>query len=451
MAVTVNTKSLTLANKNLAESQEARFIVGESFEGRRRILGICSKFRLSQNGNVGILFAALAPVLIGMLGAAIDFAQYNRFRSDLQSIADSAAIAGARYYTISGANKKIPLNVAKDVAVKKIDRIKGVGDAMITSSADKDERTVLVDIKYAFTPTFLTALIENPLTIKVSSQAQSVGVSNTCLIALSDNKKSALLVADDAQLSGVNCAVYSNSTHKKGIQSEDRASVDTVFNCSSGGFRGRAGSFVPAVIEDCPPRDDPLVDFIPPPTGHCARRVNFIANARRVLDPGVYCFGLHITGNSVVTLRPGIYVIKNSSFTVQDTAKIKGEGVSFYFIDDASMDIGRDTTVEFTAPEVGPMAGILMFQERSAPHSHKYKISSNNARTMVGTLYFPSAKITIDADQPVAVASAYTAILAEEIEIKNSGVLVLNSDYEATNVPVPDGLAGGGGTIRLRN
>ncbi len=41
-----------------------------------------------------------------------------------------------------------------------------------------------------------------------------------------------------------------------------------------------------------------------------------------------------------------------------------------------------------------------------------YRIISNNARTMLGTIYLPSGRVVIDADKPVADQSAYTVLVA---------------------------------------
>ena len=50
--------------------------------------------------------------------------------------------------------------------------------------------------------------------------------------------------------------------------------------------------------------------------------------------------------------------------------------------------------------------------------------------------------LLIDSKKPVADQSAYTAIVANSIELNSGPNLILNSDYEATDVPVPSGIAG---------
>ena len=52
------------------------------------------------------------------------------------------------------------------------------------------------------------------------------------------------------------------------------------------------------------------------------------------------------------------------------------------------------------------------------------------------------ASLVVDAKQPVADQSAYTAIVAQSIELNMGPNLVLNADYDMTDVPVPAGIAG---------
>ena len=413
----------------------------------------CFKNLLAQrNGNVAMIFALIAPLLIGVVGAGVDYAQYNRFKSELQAIADSAAIAGARAYAISGTNKKIPKNVAENLVTRKLKLGKGMATAKSEAVANDQENTVRVDIKHSFVPSFLTAIIENPIKVEVTSQAESVGSANICVIALSDNKKDAILLNQNASLVGNDCAIYSNSTHNNGISASGNASVSTVLNCSAGGYEGNALAFTPAVITDCPPREDPLATLPVPVSGPCSPVLNGVSDITTTLNPGVYCGGLTIGGTANVTLSPGIYIFKESDLTVSGSATIQGEDVTLFFEGNgASLFFDENTTIDLSGPENGNLAGVLIYQDRFANGSGDFVVRSNNAHTLVGTIYLPVGDFIIDASAPVAASSEYTAIIADEVEILNASALVLNSDYAATDVPVPEGLAGANGVVRLRN
>jgi hypothetical protein len=55
----------------------------------------------------------------------------------------------------------------------------------------------------------------------------------------------------------------------------------------------------------------------------------------------------------------------------------------------------------------------------------------------------------IDANAPVADKSAYTAIVARMLTLYGGPHLVLNTNYEQTDVPVPDGIKGVGQPVQL--
>ncbi len=71
-----------------------------------------------------------------------------------------------------------------------------------------------------------------------------------------------------------------------------------------------------------------------------------------------------------------------------------------------------------------------------------HKISSNNARNLLGTIYLSRSILLVDADAPVADASAYTAIITGRLWLQAGPTLTLNANYSKTTVPVPGGLMG---------
>jgi hypothetical protein len=115
-----------------------------------------------------------------------------------------------------------------------------------------------------------------------------------------------------------------------------------------------------------------------------------IRNRDRTLNPGVYCGGLMIMGNSRVRLNPGVYIVQNGLFKVGNRATLIGENVGFYLTGtDTLMFFDRGSTIDLTAPKSGPLAGILFFEDSSAPPLRIHRIASNNARNLLGTIYLP--------------------------------------------------------------
>lgn len=81
-----------------------------------------------------------------------------------------------------------------------------------------------------------------------------------------------------------------------------------------------------------------------------------------------------------------------------------------------------------------------MFEARGASEGRKFRISSDNTRVLLGTIYLPKGSLFVDAQKEVADKSAFTVIVARTIKLEHGPNLVLNTDYLSTDVPVPAGL-----------
>ena len=92
---------------------------------------------------------------------------------------------------------------------------------------------------------------------------------------------------------------------------------------------------------------------------------------------------------------------------------------------------------------------VLFFQEHAAKDGEKFHITSNDARNLLGTIYLPHGRLYIDADADVAKESAYTAVVAQKVELSEGPVLHLNTDYSGTDIPVPAGVGPVGGNVML--
>ena len=57
----------------------------------------------------------------------------------------------------------------------------------------------------------------------------------------------------------------------------------------------------------------------------------------------------------------------------------------------------------------------------------------------------------IDATKPIADKSAYTVLVVKQLHLYSGPNLILNTDYSASNVPVPMGVGPFGAKIFLSN
>lgn len=401
-------------------------------------------------GGIATTFAMALPVIFAALGLASDYAMMTMVRSELQAAADAAAMAGAREIPLARKNADQVTSVAKSFAAYTLTK-----DAATTASAlaldnitveaavIEDFSMVKVDISESWTPFFAHFVASGITPVTVSATAKFLGRNNICVLGLGGGKNTVFLDRN-ARLTGNGCGVFSNSKAADGLAIKEGVTLKAAIVCSGGGASvSGSASVQPEVLTDCPQVKNPLDGRPPPSSASCDYNDKVYSNVTVTLDPGVYCGGLKIDGDSVATLQPGIYIIKDGALVIAGSTRLTGVGVGFFITGDAgSTIITSKTHVSLTAPTAGPMAGLLIYEDPALSVNLKHRISSDDARTLLGTIYLPVGSLIVDAKETVADQSAYTAIVARSVELNMGPNLVLNAYYDMTDVPVPEGIAG---------
>ncbi len=416
---------------------------------------LCAQFRASTAGNFAIVFAAAAPLLLLAVGTAVDYALYANKTSRAQATADAAAIAGAKALSMADASRESIAAVVDAVVQSYMGKgATAHGDLGFASSTEVvnvpgQPMQVAVKLSGKSNSLFAAPFGLGDWTIEMSSVAEVVGTPNVCVLALDASAMGTIYLEKNARVIGQNCAVYSNSGHPNGIKAFNSSLLSAKMICTAGGRTGGSTNFDPDPLVDCPQFDDPLAGRPAPYVGPCVAS-NLIVDSQTVtLSPGTYCGGIRVTGTAAVTFEPGLYVMKDGPLIVDKTASIIGAGTGFYFSGQAAtFRFDTDTTIDLTAPKEGPMAGLLFFGDRSQSNA-PYAILSDHARQLLGTIYLPQGELTIDANQPIADQSAYTAIVARKLKASSGPTVMLNTNYDQTDVPVPAGIRGAGQAVSL--
>ena len=405
-----------------------------------------------------ITFAVSFPVLLLLVGSAIDYGYMYARRTALQGAVDAAALSGARELVLANADEKAINSLTHAAVVGNLGD--GAGGVSVKTVVSFDERTVTVKATQSPGLYLMDGLTGNDDSdIAAHSTARVAGEMPICMLILHPSRRGALTMNNRSRITGNECAIYANSNSSSGIASKNGSLLTSKLTCSGGGFSGDPKYFKPVPLTDCPPIEDPLAGRRPPPVGFCDDdddddddELSF-SSGRRTLSPGTYCNGLAIGGSADVFLRPGIYVIKGGALKVSGKARLTGENVGFYLLgEETTFSFGPNTAIDLTAPRDGPMAGILFFEDRRNDRGNRHVIRSNGARSLVGTFYLPRGRLVIDATKPVFDESAYTVIIARRMNMFSGPNLVLNTDYDDTDIPVPpelDGAAAPGEEIVL--
>lgn len=438
------------------------------------------RLRQDQHGGVLVLVALLMPILMGLSAAALEYAGLVKRRAELQRAADAASIAGVNQFKLANADDAAAINVARTMVLA---QARKAGSApQVTATVLGQHSAVRVDVTETVPLTLGKLVNMASVDIAVRSTAKLAGTTRLCLLALDPNAQGAFHLESAARITASDCSLYSNSVSSSGIQGENASVAKALSTCSAGGFSGPSANFMPPPATNCPPLRDPLIDKVGPTPGACLslgilfdpKKLlgtvdNLLYGANVVsgvatLSPGTYCGGLHITKGAQVTLRPGIYIIKDGPLVVDKNASLTGAGTGFYFTGfRGGLLFDEKSTISLTAPKDGIMAGLLLFEDRTAPPAllsllpldgkgpaklppdgivsrREYRIISDNARTLLGTIYLPVGRLIIDSKRPVADESAYTVIIARMINLYDGPNLMLNARYGATDIPVPKGV-----------
>ena len=399
---------------------------------------------------MALSFAVLAPMLVGVAGGALDVGAFVTHKGELQAAADAAALAAAKEAGLSGWSE----TSAGAVVESYLDtNLRTTSNGVFSALVDVDpvSKQVSVTLEQDHRAYFLVGYFQGSPQIRVKATAQAANNSNICVIGLHGSDAATVSLNTNAVLSAPKCAVYSNSVNQTGLQSTGNALLVSDLACTSGGYQGATKNFNEMPLTDCPAVSDPLASRPHPVYGACKEKDAVYTAYTGELSPGVYCGGLTIRASSNVTLKPGIYVIKDGPLLVQSSSQVDAQGVGLYFTGtDAYFSFESSSIVNIEAPTTGPMAGLIAFQDRTSPEAD-FVITSNKARNLLGTVYLPMGNLIIDANNKVADASAYTAIVVRRLRLSKGPNLVLNTDYNLTPVPVPDGVGPQAVTVKLVN
>jgi Flp pilus assembly protein TadG len=391
-----------------------------------------------------IMMLGIMAVAVFVIGGIVDYMSLSNQKQELQGVADRAAVASAQELIVAkGSDARV-----NSVATSFVDANYTANAHQTTAEIIEKGKAVHVTIIAAPQTYFPGPIARGVKQLQVEATAEISGGGYVCMIGLDPNAPSTLNMSDKARVTAENCAIYSNSKSKASLTLHNLSRVKADMMCVAGGVQGPTSAVTPnAPITDCPPLLDPLRDRPEPKVGllkcdHLLTVLITALNGKVKLKPGVYCAGINILGGDV-TLEPGTYILNNGPLTVSGGGKLQGENVGFYLtglLGLSSIQFDPSSTISLTAPKTGDMAGMLFFEDRRVLIKSGHRIASNNARNLVGTIYLPNNTLTIDSKNPIADQSDYTVIIAKKFEMKDGPELVLNTDYENSPIPVPDGV-----------
>ncbi len=170
------------------------------------------RFMRDRSGQLALIAAIPAPVLLGLTGGANDLVVDQNQLALMQNSAAVAALAAAKEASLRGWTERTAKEVAKAVVAG---NLQGKAFSDTTSfhtdvfvDGPKKSVTVTLDMdQHAF---FVLGYFRHDLHIRVKATARAMGETSLCVIGLDPASSSTVKLSGLGKLTAPDCAVYSN-------------------------------------------------------------------------------------------------------------------------------------------------------------------------------------------------------------------------------------------------
>lgn len=367
-------------------------VVRKLSSASRRFL---SNFCVEKSGNVMILFALVAPILVGFAALAVDISYAYFTRNALQIAADAGALAGAAKGLDPTATplavkdlvaKNVPANFGKvinnsDIELGNYNRISKIftpsnvspNAVRVTTHRDNSVANPL--------PTFFGKIFKLNF-IQVSAQAVATPVIQPCFLVLNPTANKAFNLTGNAGMAASNCGVSIVSNNALAAIADVSASAK--YFCVVGGF---SGSFSP-LPKNCGPAADPLINLPEPTPGSC--QTPPAPGPSVIFTPGTYCGNINFSSGSI-SFQPGVYYFQSSILTLSGSAQFITTDAMLFFDKSSSIRVTTSGRLDMTAPTSGTYKGISIYQSRLSPLTAIAKLVGGGNYHISGAIYMPTA------------------------------------------------------------
>ena len=379
-----------------------------------------------RRGAVVAAGAAAMTVLIGAAGLAVDVALWHANKRIVQSVADSAAVAGAVELHRGGTD---PTAAAVDAATRNGHDASGAsatltvsqppGTGAFAGAGDAVEAIYRRTVPTLFSRVFLAG----PVAVSARAVA-TAGIIDACVWALNPSARSALKVSGNAQ-AAFDCGVMVNSDDTNALTVNGSACLNAASVRVVGDSNG--GCVAPAPLTGSPRQTDPLSGFVAPAYGGCdhTQKIKAKAGATVTLSPGVYCNDIDAVSTGTLVFEPGVYVLDGARLHAGGQATVTGTGVAIHLTGNASnannISFSGGASVALSAPTSGAMAGILFYQDPAAPAGIAHNFTGGATMALDGIVYLPKAELKFAGGAAADTGAAL--LIADTIVITGAAVV----------------------------
>jgi hypothetical protein len=385
----------------------------------------------AERGTVAITVALALTVLLGFAALVVDVGLNWAARTEAQTAADSAALAGAA---------RLPDGpvVAMQAVRDYLDaNVAGLADAPSdpnwpVNGSESDGEVVCwtlpaapprpgagcpagsnalqvitppIEVQYAFAG--VLGASGNTVKALAAAGAGPAAPNNCVLCLLEPELPSALAVTSNGGVDVTGGGIAVNSSHADAVVLSSSGGVSADQINVVGGVSGPPLQFTPPPATGAPPVADPLVDLptpdvlaSPPP---CCSGPQAIT-ADTTLTQGVYD-SIVVSGNATLTLEAGVYVLTElPGLTVTSNGRVVSNGgVTVYLAcsgypspcsgPGAAFRLTSNGRYDATPPTGGEYAGLSIFYDRG--NTSDLLLSGNAGLDLDGAVYAASAPLAV--------------------------------------------------------
>lgn len=357
-------------------------------------------------------------LLVGA-GAAIDFSGAANLRSDLQNASDSAALNAAINSGTTEQRSALAITIFNENWAPS--RTNTINDIDVDISASGE---VTVNVQASFNTAFMGIVNRPTMPVAAVSVASSYVSGNDmrCVHALNRYSSSSLILNSKprssdtfsgASLFANSCLTQVDSISTSGAELK-AGSYSSGINCFVGSDGSAIEGISPNPLAECLALGDPFRDHRLTNAGACdftdAEVSGSGRNNKATVEPGTYCGGLTVEGDSV-EFKPGVYRVVDGPLEIESDSSIgvkkdkhsTEDGVSFIVTGlDASVQIEAEE-IDLKASKSGPAPSFIFYVKASnaeAGKSEDSNIKVSQFMRFEGIIYAPDQHLQVRWSRP---------------------------------------------------
>ena len=417
--------------------------------GLHRLGRLCGRLLRETRGSIALKFAFIGPAVLLLGVGAIDLLAVSTAQGRLQAIADAGALAAAPALALAADGAAARERAASFVAAEMSQWPEAPSYEGAYEIVDQGGQRAIHVLLEGHRPSFFANMLPpGGWQFVGDATATSVGLVPLCVLVTGDRGQRLLYVKDSSRMNAPSCMVHSNRDIEVQGGSISAAAVQAVTSAR--------GHISPTANTGAAPIDDPFANLdlervrglagVACTAAELTNRIR-VSSGVHYIPPGRHCGGIEAKGTARIILEPGEHFFLQGHLIMDETARLEGRDVVLFFDAASKFEFKGQARVNLDGRKSGDYAGIVMGSMRD--NRQDFVISADHVESLLGVIYVPAARLIVEGRADVARDSAWTVIVANQVQMKGSPSLFINANYDASDVPVPAGVGPRAGGSRL--